>query len=486
MLGSMSSLSTRGYDAFEVSEDEYWFAPKPDGERMWITRIGMVWVYSRRLVRHSIIGWFVDDSIVASAHNNIGPTIDVEIMMGHGPIIIDVLLDEHGTISQEHRPLQWVSDTQTRLCNLFSYIRTIHQRQFRSTVSQAQMDCDIAPYPSDGIVAIPKLGSDMVKLKGVKSIELILHDDMVLRTSDDVALFRIKNRSNYQVGSIIEVRFTIEECECIVHEIFERPDKVTANSIEAVRSVIESSITRLSDNVIRTALWRWSNNIRGEIYSRAHAMNMDRRIIMDIGTGDGQSLDVHIRSSQCSYILVEPNPDKCRALQQRLRLKSFATEPRQLLQVISQLKTGKIRYYIINCTLEAILDDANVRSAVLRDLKCAIACFSAQYVIRQIPIFLGSGVPFIGVCYMYDDVDVGDSIINSHGLSMTRLDGSTASVKWGRDAPYIEPAIDSEDVPPGIVMTKATDLVEFPRREGMQDTASLCAHLQVLISRAQS
>jgi len=39
--------STRAYDACNVSGGAYTFIFKTDGERMWIARVGTVWVFIR-------------------------------------------------------------------------------------------------------------------------------------------------------------------------------------------------------------------------------------------------------------------------------------------------------------------------------------------------------------------------------------------------------------------------------------------------------
>jgi len=109
-------------------------------------------------------------------------------------------------------------------------------------------------------------------------------------------------------------------------------------------------------------------------------MNPSRRIILDIGTGDGQSTDDHIRSTEYSYVFVEPDQSKRQSLKSQLRVKQILTAPRQVLQFLSQLKTGKAKYAIVNCKLDDLLDDPSIRSVLLQELKCAVACFSAQFI----------------------------------------------------------------------------------------------------------
>ena len=86
-------------------------------------------------------------------------------------------------------------------------------------------------------------------------------------------------------------------------------------------------------------------------------MNPSSRIILDIGTGDGQSTDDHIRSTEYSYVFVEPDQSKRQSLKSQLRVKQILTAPRQVLQFLSQLKTGKAKYAIVNCKLDDLLDD---------------------------------------------------------------------------------------------------------------------------------
>lgn len=44
LLGSMSNMNARAYDAYDANDNEHLFSTKPDGERMWLVRSGSVWL----------------------------------------------------------------------------------------------------------------------------------------------------------------------------------------------------------------------------------------------------------------------------------------------------------------------------------------------------------------------------------------------------------------------------------------------------------
>ncbi|HAA5926486.1 TPA_asm: hypothetical protein GFY42_15345, partial [Listeria monocytogenes] len=80
-------------------------------------------------------------------------------------------------------------------------------------------------------------------------------------------------------------------------------------------------------------------------------------------------------------------------------------------------------------------------------IRCAVACFSAQFVLDDIGKLTSLGIPFLGSYYSYDTIAVGDSIINYGSIKMTRISEDEATVKWGKDKAYKEPAIEDSVIP---------------------------------------
>lgn len=72
--------SARAYDACNVSGDAYTFTSKTDGERMWMARMGTVWMFIRRLLGGAVVAWEPLDG--PCEMHGCYPVYDVEVVMG--------------------------------------------------------------------------------------------------------------------------------------------------------------------------------------------------------------------------------------------------------------------------------------------------------------------------------------------------------------------------------------------------------------------
>lgn len=73
---------------------------------------------------------------------------------------------------------------------------------------------------------------------------------------------------------------------------------------------------------------------------------------------------------------------------------------------------------------------------ILSEIRCCVACFSAHFVVEELNILASRDRLIVGCCYLYDDVQVGDSIIDVDGISMKRVEENKAAIKWGIDSIY--------------------------------------------------
>jgi hypothetical protein len=485
ILSSMSNLSARAYDAHpdSIDETEYQYGPKVDGERMWLTRIGVVWLTSRRLKGHEIKGWYIDKTIDSEMCSPYGPVIDYELLLGHNDISIDVLMDENSKVSSERRNLSDIQQQMDLLRLKFPILNRVETREFRSSIGAAQDDCKVVKYPTDGIVGIPHHGVDMIKVKSIKSMELEVINGNILCSEDKLEICQITDGQIYEDGTIIEVGFQIINQRLHPIHFFVRPDKTKANSSEAISNIVASGLSKVSDNIIRKTIWRYSNEIRAEIHNKVNKITSGKRIVLDIGTGDGQSIDTYITNETLSYIFIEPDEAKCINLRRRLKIRHVYTDPRSILSYIPQMKAGKLKYHILNCKLIDLLDDRDIIRELMPQLRCAVACFSAQFIASNISTFILASVPFMGCCYMYDNVESGEYILHEGGLIMRRLDEERAMVQWGKDNPYFEPALEKFDLPPhGLHVSKATDMVEFQSQRETMHLKSTCDHISILLT----
>lgn len=485
VLQSLSNLTARAYDRYMVEDHEHRFGDKPDGQRMWVTKIGMVYLFSCRLTGHVIKGWDVDLSYPDSLKTTIGPVIDVEFMLNSKPKLIDVLMDTSNTPSTHQRTMCDITFMLQQMQKTLPMLLGIETRQFFDTYQEALLHRQTLDYPTDGIVAITKSGTDMFKIKDERSMELEITDDGKLNTSDGTTVFSSHYHEMYDPGTIIEIRFCIEDGLMDIKRVFHRPDKQRANDIEAVKNIIQSS-TKPSDdtsNILRTEIWRWSNTLRSFMYSFVQRQVQDQGVIVDVGTGDGQSLDAIMSMKDVSFIFIEPNEVSCRKLMKRLNVKRMYKDPRSVIPAVPQLRKGTIKYHILNCSISEVVND----DATMQNLKHIVnhvtSCFSAQFAVNELNLMASAGMSVIGCCYLYDDIDPGSSIIDEHGLKMSRITDTDAQVKWGSDKVYDEPALETTDIPEAFARIPAIDFVGPPADTHNGLVRRVCSHAWILRSR---
>jgi hypothetical protein len=485
VLQSLSNLTARAYDRYKVADYQHRFGDKPDGQRMWITKIGMVYLFSCRLTGHTIKGWKIDESYPHSTKTKIGPIIDIEFMLNSKPKLIDVLMDHNGSITTHQRTMCDITRMLEEMEKSLPMLSGIETRQFFDTYEEARIHRETLDYPTDGIVAITKSGTDMFKIKDERSMELEIMDDGKLSTSDGTVIFSSQYHEVYDPGTIIEIRFRMEDGLMDIKKVFHRPDKQRANDIDAVNNIIQSSSEPSDDtsNILRTEIWRWSNTLRSSMYSFVQRQVQDRGVVLDVGTGDGQSLDAFISMKDVSFIFVEPNETSCKKLMSRLGIRKVYTDPRSVIPAVPQLRKGTIKYHILNCSIADVVSD----EATMKNLKSIVghvtSCFSAQFAVAELSLMASMGMSIIGCCYLYDDIDPGSAIIDEHGLSMSRTTDTRAQVKWGSDKVYDEPALETTDIPETFVKIPAIDFVGPPSDAHNGLVRHVCSHAWILRSR---
>jgi hypothetical protein len=485
VLQSLSNLTARAYDRYMVEDYQHRFGDKPDGQRMWITKIGMVYLFSCRLTGHVIKGWEVDPSYPQTLKVTVGPVIDVEFMLNSSPKLIDVLMDETSSITTHQRTMCDITLLLSQMKKVLPILSMIETREFFDTYQEASSHRETLDYPTDGIVAITKSGTDMFKIKDERSMELEVMEDGKLSTADGTVVLSSQYHETYDPGTIIEIRFRIDDGLMDVKRVFHRPDKQRANDIDAVKNIIQSSTEPSDDtgNILRTEIWRWSNTLRSQMYSFVQRQVQGTGVVLDVGTGDGQSLDAFISMKDVSFIFVEPNEISCKKLMSRLGVRKMYTDPRSVIPVVPQLRKGTIKYHILNCSITDVVND----EATMKNLKSVVghvtSCFSAQFAINELAAMATLGMSVIGCCYLYDNIDPGSSIIDEHGLKMSRVNLTDAQVKWGSDKVYDEPALETSDIPEMFVKIPAMDFVGPPADTHNGLVRNVCSHAWILRSR---
>lgn len=398
----MSNISSRAYDAAEAPKDSRFYA-KCDGERLWLSRIGCAWVTSRRNLEHKIVSVSLDEGSHYCEDRKVGPLLEIEYIVGYGSIFLDVLMDHEGNTAKASRNMEDVQETFRKVKTQFPYLEYITVRELFQELKEAQDKLSSLPFPCDGLVAVPRHGIDVKKIKEEKSVELRLNEDNTLETSDGRKLFRMNDKTNRgKVGDIYEIRLKIVHGSLITKRVIRRPDKVVPNSYDAVRNIVLSAKSVPTKFEVRTELWRWSNLLRETIYSKAFSIDNRKRIVLDIGSGDGQSSDEYLRNKHCTYILLEKDEQKCKRLCARLGTRRTSKDPRALIPAMSSMREGRCKHFVLNCTLTNFLHDEVASKIIINEIRCCVACFSAQFVVEDLNFLASVGILVVGCCYLYD------------------------------------------------------------------------------------
>lgn len=100
-----------------------------------------------------------------------------------------------------------------------------------------------------------------------------------------------------------------------------------------------------------------------------------KTIIIDVGTGDGQSLDcMNLRSAEFSRLMT--NRARYERLCGRLSVSTTPTGTEHIRPSVMSLKLRKISVVVANCTLGNVLDDPELQTALVQSEVRAIVCTS--------------------------------------------------------------------------------------------------------------
>ena len=122
------------------------------------------------------------------------------------------------------------------------------------------------------------------------------------------------------VGDVVEVRMKIRSNgkDLDSKPLLERVDKVHANSTSAVLAVLSSfGCVSRDDETRRREVLLWCDSLEHHLFRLALEKRGSRKIVFDVGTGTGQSLDVLRPDKGVSYLMVEPSEKRCNMLVRR-------------------------------------------------------------------------------------------------------------------------------------------------------------------------
>lgn len=483
MVSSLYTQSAKAYDWPSAPSSGYSYTWKPDGERFWYVRYGTVWLFSRRLLSGHISGWTVESKVRSTTKP--GPVLDVEVMVGHDPILIDVLALDTGVCTPPTRSLRYVLDLYYGMEENLDV--PIHVREYYKSEQEVYENRNTLTYPVDGIVGIQDGSMTIIKLKTTKSIELQLGNTGDLLSAEGKLIASSKLHTLYDPGSVLELRITNDRNSDVplVDEVILRTDKVKANSYDVCKSILHT-MSDMPETLDRRRALVWCNTVRHKLHNIASS-NSDRgRVVLDIGAGDGQEVSDYSDDPGVSYLLLEPELRKCKLLLRRLQGKGkcrLFDGIHHFPHVIASLTTGNLRYGIVQATLSEMLTQEHSFKMLRACTRCCIASFSISHVTDELSELSYRGIDVVGCGYLYDNTDNQGYLINQSGVVMKRETETESSVKWGSDKMYMERSIFKHNFEGPFIVKNASEIVPVFKSENTGLLSSVSSSLYIISTR---
>lgn len=475
-LSQMNNLSPRAWDSKRIQKKGALYAPKIDGERVYVVVYkGVAHVFSKgKGFPH------VGCIPLNSQRAGLAPVfVDAENTVSHGIFFIDMLTDHKGVPSPRTRDYAWSRDQFLQLARSTGMI-SIRIKPHVGGLIEAESISRSMACPTDGVVALWPGTTTARKMKKEKSVELEVSKSMELVTSEgDKVLEGLELPSHTVPGDIVEVRMKLcgDGKGISVSSVFKRTDKTSANSSAAVSAILSSfNSVRRDDETRRREVLMWCDSLRLQLVKMAMAKKGDRKVAIDVGTGTGQSLDALRVDEGVSYILIEPSTEKCEMLKRRTGVSKVVSDPRALMYSLRSLKSGLQTYLIANMELEDVTSDEEIMGFIHREIAFVSATFSAHFVVSQLyDVCRYWGIPMVGCIYPYDNVDVGCDLVSGLGVSMSRTSETQCTVRWGRDSQYDEPYTTTAEYSTFCSVVRGAEIVSPPSKNLDEDVYGICS-----------
>lgn len=461
-ISSLFTRSSKAYDWAFVPKEGYSYSWKPDGERYWFLKYGSIWLYSKRLLSGRISGWTMCD--VLQYADKGGPILDIEVMIGHANILLDVLTLENGEPTKAIRSLDSIL---SEFENMNALDIPVVVKQYFRNIDDLLATKDSIDYPVDGVVGTQDGSTDIIKLKDTKAVELELDSNGNLLSADKNVVVTSTLHNKYKVGSILEVRFTRDTTtnDIKITDVILRTDKMKANLYDVCVSIL-NTISDMPENLARRKVLMWCNTIRHKLHQIASNAVGRGRVVLDIGSGDGQAISDYASNSEITYILLEPDKNKCLKLARRIGESSASKcrlyeKPYNIVSIISLVSKGSLKYAIICDTLDNLLRQDQAIRSLKGCIRYCVSSFSISYVPKQLSVLALNGIDVIGCGYMYDSINPLGVLVDDCGVKMAKVDANTAKVVWGSDKEYREPSITTADFSNVFYVRLASEIVSI-------------------------
>ncbi|KAI0155064.1 hypothetical protein GGR52DRAFT_577423 [Hypoxylon sp. FL1284] len=257
---------------------------KLDGERTLVVALGGIAAFVSRGARMTCKAWKTYEAFTYD-----GITVyDTEYVPGLGYAAIDVLMI-NGRLAPEQRTMEWVYGCMVSKAEEARDLG-IYVRKYGTLIDPVR-ELRLIPAVADGLMAIDQDSTNSRKLKVVKSVELVVSEDGSLLSRNGTEVFlEMSKPPNCQEGDIVEVRFRYGS------------NTPTDDEPPLFASGILSSMfaNESNDNNDRRTALVWCRSISAHVNSLAENMVTNKRIIIDVGTGDAN----YAQDLRCRYPLL--------------------------------------------------------------------------------------------------------------------------------------------------------------------------------------
>jgi hypothetical protein len=479
-VSEYANLAPRAWDVSAPPKTGYKFTSKPDGERMWLVLYGAFWYACEAQRDRKILKWWYSPQNYALVQK---PVIcDTEYVAEYGFIFIDALTDRNGVPVPVIRDLAYSLSTASDIKDMAPDC-PFNVREYFDNNDDAQTYSDKQMYATDGTLGIRDGSTETVKIKPVKGVDLLLSPCGVLLTGDGDTVATVSDYPQSYVGKVVEVRFTAKanDTHIRVLDMFPRTNKVTANSTEAVTNILRSCVqVDSTTDKERTIALKWCNTLCAKIISRALAVDDTKHIVLDVGTGSGQSLDRLRKDESVSFIYLEPDEKRALMISKRSRAR-LVHDVSDIGPMIMSLKTRRTTQIVVNAGLEQLLANVQLCKILMPEIKCIIATFSAQFVVNELTLLKDNYKAKIFACmYTYDDA-VDDVLVDGCGASMTVVDGNVGVIRWGTEKEYTEPVTYQDEYYGLGNVVLGSDILQLPTGIDSSAPSDVCKHIRVVI-----
>lgn len=443
---NVMNLSARAWDVRSDQTINYILTHKVDGERTLVFVIYPMVFRTRRNPHLSILSVSVLPQLKQFESYNL-VCFDTEYECSSGFVLLDVLITSDGTYAPVQRGLGWVSDEAAKFVHLFPYLDIIIRDYWTHVPGVKAKPTTLI---NDGLVAIHPSNVAAMKLKDVFSIELMLNGNKLLTADGHTVATMTNNYNGFMDGDVIEIKFSsLSHGKINVTEMFRRLDKTKANSLNAVVNILTISLSsgnREDENERRRALL-WCNNVTRHINSHVESMDTSKVLIIDVGSGDGQSLDMmSIHDHRFSRLFVEPDTKKFVKLCKRLKVNCPAPGHGHIRSLLKAIVLRRCSIVVCNETFGDLCKDTNLAPELFAITRAIVGTYSLHFVIPDLHrVTIEHKIPIYGCVYVYDDIDKDGVLVDACGVTMSRSDTISCCVKWGRDTVYHEPLTITSD-----------------------------------------